>query len=116
MNLDMRPQRVDLAWARKDSFAYDYYVVDEETNLPIDFTGTSVILTVNTSRSGSGADLFTLSTINVLDTTGILQFKPSAANNDLAPGKYYYDVEWAFGSSIRTIIYGIWRIGDHISN
>lgn len=116
LELDLRPEIVDVAMARKDSFSFGYVCTDRETGDLIDFTGTTILLTVNGKRNGNGSDLFAIAPTNTLAADGILDFKPSAVNTDLPPDLYYYDIEWTYGASIRTIIKGVFQIDGHISN
>lgn len=113
--LDLSARRLDLIWNRKDTRAYQLILEDEDGEL-YDFTGTTVVQTVNPMSDGSGSDLFTLSPVNTLANDGVLQFRPSAGNNDRAPGVYYHDIEWTFGGNVWTLFKGLWTIKEHISN
>jgi hypothetical protein len=114
--LDMRAKKSNVFFNRKDSFPFRWFVYDEDGEL-LDFTGGAVVLTVNANEDGTGSDLFTLNPTNTLSSDGILRFKPSVANNDQAPGRYFFDVEFTNAAGdIRTIIKGHWVIDYHISN
>lgn len=116
--LDLSAPCHNLVWTRKDSFAFDMVFVDDETDELIDFTGTDVVLTVNGKPDGTGSDLFTLTPLNAvtLDDDGLVQWMPEVDDNDMEPGTYYYDVQWTYGSSERTIVRGRWTIRADISN
>jgi len=115
MSIDLRPSSDPIYIPRKDSVSFGWDVEDEATGDPIDFTGTTVTLTVSTRRDGRGVDLFTL-TPDALDATGALDFQPSATDTDLPVGTYYYDLEWVYGSSTRTLVKDVFVVSEQITD
>lgn len=113
---DLRAIREDWYFNRGDNPTFEFLFNDSDGNA-IDFTGSTVVLTVNPKRDGSQTDTFQLSPAVALDSTGVVQFAPTVANMTIATGTYHYDVQWTNTSSkIRTIAYGDWVIDVEVNN
>ncbi len=111
--LDISPAEIDVEVTRRDSTPFSFTLKDEDA-IVIDITGyTSFTLTVDPSEEPASAatKLFTLTAAFPDPGSGVIIFSPTTANNDIAPGEKFFDVEQVDGSSnVRTIIKGKYTI------
>ena len=92
---------------RGDSFPITMTLRDSETLEPIDLTGYSALMTVNSEQFPTDASNQLWQTAGALDadpTTGIVVFTPSTSDTDQDPGTYFYDVQITNGVTIRTVV------------
>lgn len=85
---------------------------------PIDITGDTFLLTIDPSPAPAN------DTLNVLELTGVIvgapangnvAFTPTALEADIAPGIYFYDVQWTAGTTVRTILRGQFEVQQDIT-
>lgn len=85
-----------ITYIRGDTAVYQPTVVDA-AGAPIDITGATVTMTVNTDKSpidDSGAIIKIVQTSHTDPTNGITQLKiTNAIGQNLVPGKYWYDIQ-----------------------
>jgi len=93
---------------RGDSYPLIFTIKDSATDDPISLSGCALVMTVASSKNpiDDGSELFEVNGVIDADpTTGIVSFTPTTSNTNLAPGKYYYDIQLTDSlSNIRTII------------
>jgi hypothetical protein len=87
-NTPMQP--VDFFIERSKSFAFSVKVQHNDKT-PFDFTGATVRCTIAQPKRRGGALVLTKSGSNV-DVDGVRQFRLQAAELDLPPGEYPYDI------------------------
>lgn len=91
---------------RGDSYAKEFTITDETTGDPINITGYTMTMSVDSLKTPPDAstELFTITgtIINALD--GVVSFTPSSTNNDVQESRYYYKIRMSSGSTIRTAI------------
>jgi hypothetical protein len=102
---------MDITRYRGDTYADEFTLTDVNTGLPVDLTGCSFKLTVDTLQSppDSSTNLYTL--IGTIDTpvSGVVEFAPNSTQADLV-GYYFYDVQLIDASgAIRTILSGSYQ-------
>lgn len=114
IELNLGPVAIDIQITRRDSFPFGFILTQNGT--PIDLTGSSAILTVNPSPTGSQPDLFAVPNINTPDATGVFTFQPTVLDLTQSPGDYRWDSQWtdALGDP-RTYASGLFRILPDIS-
>lgn len=114
--LNLCPLEINLCFSRGDTPVFSFTL--KEDGSPIDITGSSFLLTVDPSPAptGSGDNLFQLTGSIPVGTDGVVQFQATAMQMDLAPGVYFYDVQWTdAASAIRTIIAGEFEIRQDVT-
>lgn len=98
----------DIDWRRGDSFPITLTVNDSDGN-PIDLTGYTFKLTVNSEQDPTDTTNQQFQVVGVVDldqvtNKGKVSFTPTASDTDLDKATYFYDVEMTDTSShIRTI-------------
>lgn len=104
---------------RGDSFTRTYTLKDAATGLPVDITGWNIVMTVSIKKNpvaGTDTPVFTVAAVLAGDpTTGIFTITPTAANTDLAPSTYYYDIQATVGTDVITLILNTFEIEQDIS-
>ena len=95
-----------IAMYRGDSHPITFTLKNPVTTLPIDLTGSTFKLTVDTLKDPPDNTTKVFEVAGVLSTTptdGVVSFTPTALNTAVV-GKYYYDVQMTTGANIRTVI------------
>ena len=116
MALDLSPHVEDITIWRGDNPVLTFTFTDADTGLPIDLTGTTLVLTVNRNSDGSATNEFQLSTLAAPGATGIVSFQPTTAQTNIARRSYFYDVQWTSGTTVRTLSTGRFIVRDDINN
>jgi hypothetical protein len=104
----------DIEWARGDSST-------REITIGVDITGAAFLLTVNTVLNPTVSPAFGTQLFQVVGAIfdapgGIVHFTPLVTDTDVAPGRYFYDVQMTdSGGAISTIIKGTCRILQDIT-
>lgn len=96
----------DLTYKRGDSFPSLFQIVAADGVTPLDITGWSFTLTVDTQRNPPDASTNLFSVVgNITDAVnGRVQFAPSTTNTDQPPAKYWYDIQQIDGAGRRRTI------------
>ena len=97
--------------------APDRFTITSE-GIPVDITGCTFKLTVNSERDPTDAtnQLFTVNGVITSAPAGNVDFSPTALQTDIAPGRYYYDVQMTDATTaIRTVQKGSYRIVQDIT-
>lgn len=116
--LHLCAQALNICLQRGDTFAFSFSLTDSETEAPIDITGYSFLLTVDTLENPPDAttNLFSLTGVLTNPTGGVVQFSLSALQADQAPDTYYYDVQMVDGvGGKRTVAKGEFLIEQDIT-
>ncbi len=95
-----------ICWARGDSDAKGFIVQDSD-GVAINITGFSFKLTVNSEKDPLTTDNQQFTVVGALTdaANGKVAFSPTAANTDIAPATYFYDIEQTdTGAAISTLI------------
>ena len=102
-------QDIDFTFARGDTIGIQVTLTDGTD--PINLTGASVKLTVNTEQEPADAtnEVFEL-TGNITDAVnGVVEFVPSIAQATQTPAEYFYDVQVTLASGrIVSALAGSW--------
>ncbi len=90
---------LNLARRRGDTFPFQLTVTSNGSAYSI--TSCTFKMTVDPSPNPTSAttNLFQLTGVITTAASGEFEFRPSAANMDLTPGTYYYDVQMVDASS-----------------
>lgn len=80
---------------RGDDEPLGFLLTDGETRLPLDLSGSTFILTVDTRKAptDTSTKVFSLTGVSESPLTGVIFFYPTKANMNLDPKTYYYDIE-----------------------
>ncbi len=103
----------EIRFYRGDFYPKILTFVDRATRNPIPIAGMTFILTVNKEINPKDTtnELFKITGVVVDEAAAKVSFTPSATDNDLPIGEYYYDVHGIVGSiSKRTLLKGTWVI------
>ena len=112
MNTDILPvsandDQLSMIISHGDSYPITFFIKNSSTNVPINLTGCTAKLTVDSLRYPPDDTTNVFSVDAVLDSdpeTGIMSFTPTTLNTSIDPKKYYYDVEITDAdSNIKTI-------------
>jgi len=94
-----------ICYARGDTVPIAFTLTENSAALNI--TGFTFSFTVNSSKNpvDVSTELFSIAGVLTDAPNGKVEFRPSTANTDLSPAKYYYDVQMVdTGGFIRTVI------------
>lgn len=111
----------DLCVVRGDNPTFELTLDDGATSpSPIDLTGATVALSVNSEQNPEAApdtELFSIVGTITDAPNGIVQFTVLAANSVQVPAVYYYDIEVVFPGSVkRTVVVGKWTVESDITD
>ncbi len=114
INFNLLPQPIDICITRRDSFPFGFLL--EQDGAPVDISGNTYLLTVDTADDGSGTAFFSISENNTPDAAGFVEFLPSVTDLTQAPGDYFFDVQQTTGAGqVRTIVKGKFQIAKDIT-
>lgn len=91
---------------RGDSYPIFFTFTDKATGEPIDLTGATAKLTIDTAQNPTSDATKVFSVNAVIDTdplTGKMSFTPTTTDTATI-GKYYYDVQLTIGATVRTVV------------
>lgn len=98
----------EIEYYRGDFYPKVMTIKDKATKIPVDLTGATLVMTVNTEKDpvDTTNELFKISGVIDADpTTGKVSFTPTAENTDQPKAKYWYDISMeTAGVSARTIV------------
>lgn len=103
----------EISFFRGDFYPKVLTITNALTKEPVDLTGIDLILTVNKEKDpiDTANEIFKVNGVVTDPLLGRVSFCPTALNNDLPKGKYYYDVSAIAGvTSKRTLIKSTWNI------
>lgn len=112
------PNTFPLEYARGDSFASQFQIVQSDEVTPEDITGWSFSLTVDSRKDPDDDSTQCFSIAGSIDdlAEALVSFAPSEAQTDLTPGKYWYDLEAVDGAGRkRTLIKDYFRIKQDLT-
>lgn len=109
--LELCPYRANLCIVRGDSPVFEFALKqDTITGAPIDITGRTYTLTVDTREEpdDDSTNSFAIAGTVPTGTDGIVRFQPTTVQTALlTPGTpYFFDVQQTNGAEVRTIIRG----------
>ena len=113
----------EICWGRGDTDAKVFTVTDDASPaVAIDVSTWTFTLTVNTVKDPDpapplGVEQFTIVGVFVTDgTDGKVSFTPAPGDTDIAPAKYFYDIERQISAAaIKTLVKGVAKIIQDIS-
>jgi hypothetical protein len=96
----------DIEMTRADSYPLILTIKSKSTSLPIDLTGYAFLLTVNSDKDPTDITNQIFQVAGVVDpdqvtNKGKVSFTPTSVNTATI-GKFYYDIQWSVGSTIRS--------------
>lgn len=113
----------EICWGRGDTDAKIFTITDDATPaVALDVSTWSFTLTVNTVKDPDtvgpiGVEQFAVVGAFVTDgTDGKVSFTPAPGDTDIAPAKYFYDIERQIAAaSVKTLVKGVSKIIQDIS-
>lgn len=93
-------------------------MIKSESGYPVDITGYSFTMSVNTLEAppNIGTQLFSLAGVITSASGGLVEFAPSALQADQTPGTYYYDIQMTdAGGRIQTLCVGTYTFTQDIT-
>ena len=83
-----------ICWGRGDSNAKGF-IIQDSAGAVVDITGFTFKLTVNSEKDPTDQvnEQFSIAGVITDATNGKVAFSPSITDTDIAPGKYFYDIE-----------------------
>lgn len=83
----------NINYARGDDIPIEFTI--EDNSVAQDVTGFTFEFAVNTERNPTDAsnEQFRLTAVLTDPSNGVIEFRPSTVNTDLAPAVYYYDLQ-----------------------
>ena len=96
----------EVIYYRGDSYAKEFTITDETTGDPINITGYTLTMTVDSKKVPTDAltEQFTITGTIINALAGVVSFTPTAVNNDMTEKTYYYKIRMSSGATIRTAI------------
>lgn len=112
---DMTPFVEDIKRTRGDTFPFDIYI--KLNGSVIDISGYTFLLTVHKSQApdAGGSEEFQISPAIQDGPNGVIRVTLLPAEADIAPRRYYYDLQMTNGASIRTVGKGAWIVEQDIT-
>lgn len=107
-----------IEYFRGDSYAKEFTLTDGDTNLAIDITGYTFVMTVDSLRSPatpSTTSMFSVDGVLTTPEEGKVSFTPTVVNTAQEPKEYYYDIQMVIGATKRTIIKDSFTITQDIT-
>lgn len=107
----------DVCWGRGDSDAKGF-VIQDDAGVAVDITGFTFKMTVNSDKNPVGQvnEQFSVNGVIGVAASGTVSFAPSISDTDIAPDKYFYDIEQTdAGGLIKTLIKGKCEIVQDIT-
>ncbi len=109
----------DICWGRGDSDPRVFTVLQSDGVTVEDVSGWTFTLTVNSEKDPADQvnEQFSLTGALVTDgTDGQVAFTPTTGETDVAPGKYFYDIERKIGgTSVKTLIKAVCLIVQDVT-
>lgn len=112
-----RPASIDIDYVRGDSRPIEFVVADEK-GAAVDITGWTFELTVDPSPSPPDANtlLMQIAGTIVSGPDGTVQFSPTIAQSDFAPGRHFYDVQAIDAAGAKsTIVTGAFTLHQDVT-
>lgn len=106
----------NICWGRDDDDPKTFTIKDN-AGLVIDISSWTFILTVNSVKDPDAEPIAFPAITGVLTTDGTdgkVDFSPGAGDTDVAPGKYFYDIQRTLPSK-KTLIKGVVEIVQDIT-
>lgn len=106
-----------ITFFRGDSYPILVTLRDKSTGQPLNLTGATLILTVDTLVDPPDATtkIFALTgTLSATPADGTVSFTPTSANTATV-GQYWYDVQLAQGGTVRTVVKNRFTITQDIT-
>lgn len=84
---------------------------------PIDITGNTFLLTIDPSQTpiDNSNNVLQLTGVIINAADGRVGFTPTTPQANIAPGVYFYDIQWTAGATIRTIMRGQFEVQQDIT-
>jgi len=100
---DRTPTRLDFTVTRSDSFAES--LTFNQSGSALNLTGYTIIAQVRAERDKT-APLLVSFTVGGTLASGVVSLTASAASMTLDPGRYWFEMQWSTGSTVRTVLSG----------
>lgn len=107
----------DVYRTRGDTYSLTITLKDSDGD-PIDITGGSFTLTVDTLENPEDATTLDFSSSGTITNAagGEVRFDFTAGNADQTPGVYYYDIQYVdAAAAVRTVLKGKWFVSQDIT-
>jgi len=112
------PNIVNLRRKRGDTFPFSMTFTNSETGVPVDLTGSTVVLTLSPTSDPltDSEEIFQLTgVLSGTPTDGVATFTMTALEADQEPNTYFYDVQRTLALDIRTICEGSFEFVQDIN-
>lgn len=103
---------------RGDTKPIPFILTTDDTGLPVDITGYTFLLSVDTQQNPPDAvtQVFQVAGSIIDAPNGKIQFQLTIGQADQTPGTYWYDVQVTEASgAIVTLLKGKWRVRQDIT-
>jgi hypothetical protein len=95
-----------ITYFRGDDWPMTITVVDQTTKVPVDITGFSFVLTVNSEQNPTDTthQTFTVTGVIVSGAEGRVSFTPTTVQTNITAQVYYYDIQMVDGGGHRKTV------------
>lgn len=108
------PGRLDFTVVQGDSFSDS--VTFSQSGSALNLSTYSFRAQVRAERSASSSLLATFTVGTGSASTGVIALSLTAATTaDLQPGRYWWELEWTVGSTVRTMLGGEFTVLDQVA-
>lgn len=107
----------DITRRRGDTYADEFIIKSASTKLPINITGYTFTMTLDSSKEpvGSSTNIYQLAGVILDAAAGRVEFAPSATQSDRV-GVFYFDVQMVDGAGRkRTVDFGRYTFKQDIT-
>ena len=112
--VDLSPARLDLTIVTGDSFAES--VTFSQSGSALNLSTYTALAQVRAEKSASSTLLATMTVGTGSAATGTWALSLSAATTAaLDPGRYWWELQWTVGSSVRTVVGGQFTVVDQVA-
>jgi hypothetical protein len=113
-SLALTPATLDLTVVQGDSFAESFTF--SQSGSALNLSTYSALAQVRAEKSATSSLLTTFTVGTGSATTGVWALSLSAATTAaLDPGRYWWELQWTVGSTVRTIIGGSFTVVDQVA-
>ena len=112
--LDLTPATLDLTVVQGDSFAES--LTFSQSGSALNLSTYTALAQVRAERSATSALLATFTVGTGSAASGVLALSLSAATiAGLDPGRYWWELQWTVGSSVRTMVGGEFVVAPQVA-
>lgn len=110
--VDRTPGSLDYTVTRGDSFAESFTF--NQSGAALNLTGYTIIAQLRAERD-SASPLLVSFTVGGTLASGVVSITASSASMTLDPGRYWWELQWSTGSTIRTVLSGAFVVQPDVA-